>query len=173
MNDFTDTENSIVAASPRRELQTASADAIVQRTLGEVQVAVMMAKRFPRNKIEAKEKLITDCCRESLAKVSMYSYARGGTNITGPSIRLAEAAKNAWGNMQSGWREISRTTVQGVGVSEIETFAWMQKITRAQASPSPCGIGATPSRAVMLSRRNATSMNCAPTRRPAVSVLAS
>lgn len=127
--------DTIVAAAPRRELQTAAADAIVQRTLGEVQVAVMMAKRFPRDKIEAKEKLVNDCCRESLAKVSMYSYARGGTNITGPSIRLAEAAKNAWGNMQSGWREISRSMVQGLGMSEIECFAWdAENNTRASVT---------------------------------------
>jgi hypothetical protein len=113
-----------IAATPNKSLQTAGADAMVQRNIGEVQVAVMMAKKFPRNKIEAKEKLITDCCREGLAQVSMYTYARGGTNIKGPSIRLAEAAKNAWGNMQSGWREITRTIVGGVGMSEIEVFAW-------------------------------------------------
>ena len=104
--------------------QTAGAQALVQRTLAEVQVAVMMAKQFPRDKIIAKEKLLNDCCREGLASAAMYSYARGGTEITGASIRLAEAAKNAWGNMQSGWRVLSRTNVGGIETSEIEAYAW-------------------------------------------------
>lgn len=114
-----------IAATPRNlPSQMAGAQALVQRTLAEVQVAVMMAKQFPRDKIDAKEKLLTDCCREGLAMAAMYSYSKGGTEITGPSIRLAEAAKNAWGNMQSGWRELSRGTANGVNFSEVEAFAW-------------------------------------------------
>lgn len=117
-------DNSIVAARPNVP-SMAGAQALVQRTLGEVQVAVMMAKQFPRDKIEAREKLITACCAEELASIAVYSYARGGAEITGPTIRLAEAAKRAWGNMQSGWREISRTKgIDGVGISEVEAFAW-------------------------------------------------
>ncbi|QDV34936.1 hypothetical protein [Tautonia plasticadhaerens] len=119
-------ENSMVAASPRNvQSQTAGTQALMQRTLAEVQVAVMMARQFPRDKIEAREKLVLDCSREGLASVATYSYARGGTEITGPSIRLAEAAKNAWGNLQSGWRELSRSKgADGVGQSEVEAFAW-------------------------------------------------
>lgn len=120
-------EATIVAAVPKQNAMmiSAGANALVQRTLGEVQVAVMMAKQFPRDKIEAKEKLINDCCREGLAAVSTYSYARGGTDITGPTIRFAEAAKNAWGNLQSGYRELTRSKgPDGVGFSEVEAFAW-------------------------------------------------
>lgn len=118
-------QNSIVATSPRGLSPNAGAQALVQRTLGEVQVAVMMAKQFPRDKIESTEKLLNACCSEKLASLAVYSYSRGGTDITGPTIRLAEAAKRAWGNMQSGWRELSRTKGHdGVGVSEVEAFAW-------------------------------------------------
>ena len=118
-------DNSLVQSAPRSVPSAmAGATALVQRTLGEVQVAVMMAKQFPRDKIVAQEKLLNDCCRVGLAAVAMYSYSKGGTDITGPSIRLAEAAKTAWGNMQSGWREVSRSIVNGVGVSEVEAFAW-------------------------------------------------
>lgn len=115
---------SIVARPHNTQLAMAGAQALVQRTLGEVQIAVMMAKQFPRDKIAAKEQLLMDCTREGLASVAMYSYSRGGTEITGASIRLAEAAKRAWGNMQSGWREIARSVVNGVGISEVEAFAW-------------------------------------------------
>ena len=129
MNDKTPSamlENSTVAATPKPSAggMMAGASAMVQRTLAEVQVAVMMAKQFPRNKIEAQEKLVNDCCRLNLAAAGLYSYNKGGTEITGPSIRLAEAAKTAWGNMQSGWREVSRSVVDGVGISEVEAFAW-------------------------------------------------
>lgn len=126
MNDTAEKETSTsLVTQPRQSMmQTAGAQAMVQRTLGEVQVAVMMAKQFPRDKIAAKDKLMNDCCREGLAAVSMYSYSRGGTDINGPSIRLAEAAKNAWGNMQSGWREVGRQIVGGVGFSEVEAFGW-------------------------------------------------
>ena len=119
-------ERSVVAASPKTSVSPmAGATALVQRALAETQIAVMMAKQFPRDKNEAREKLVNDCCREGLAKAAMYSYAKGGTAITGPSIRLAEAAKNAWGNMQSGWGEVSRSKdAAGVGISEIEVFAW-------------------------------------------------
>lgn len=114
----------LVAATPKMPAMS-GANALVQRTLGEVQVAVMMAKQFPRDKIAAKEKLTTDCCREGLAAKATYTYNRGGTEIVGPTIRFAEAAKNAWGNLQSGYRELTRSVGHdGVGVSEIEAFAW-------------------------------------------------
>lgn len=117
--------NLSVVSSPRMPAMNASGQALMQRTLAEVQIAVMMAKQFPRDKIICRDKLLNDCCREDLARVAMYIYARGGTEITGPSIRLAEAAKNAWGNMQSGWRELTRgITPDGKGFSEIEAFAW-------------------------------------------------
>lgn len=128
MNDMPEenVSNSPIATTPRNNLATqmAGTQALVQRSLAEVQVAVMMAKQFPRDVISVKENLMIDCCRPELAEKAMYSYAKGGTNITGPSIRLAEAAERAWGNMQSGWRELSRTTVAGVGQSEIEAFCW-------------------------------------------------
>lgn len=114
----------IVAAAPKVP-SFSGANALVQRTLGEVQVAVMMAKQFPRNKMEAREKLENDCMREGLASVALYTYARGGTEITGPTIRFAEAAKGAWGNIQSGFRELTRSIgIDGVGMSEVEAFAW-------------------------------------------------
>jgi len=137
MNDELQKIETNIVASPRNNnaMTMAGANALVQRTLGEVQVAVMMAKQFPRDKIYSKEKLLNDCCREGLASVATYSYSKGGTEITGPSIRLAEAAKNAWGNMQSGWRELARTTVNGVGISEVEAFAWdTENNTRASVA---------------------------------------
>src|SRR5574343_1252357 len=112
---------SLETIAPRAAVPTnAAAQALVQRSLAEVQVAVLLAKQFPRDKVAARNAIINDCAREELASVAMYEYARGGTAITGPSIRLAEALKVAWGNMQSGWRVIGRDANQ----SEVEAWAW-------------------------------------------------
>ena len=55
----------------------------------------------------------------SMAAKALYSYARGGSEITGPSIRLAEAVAQQWGNLTYGVREIE----QRGGESTVEAFA--------------------------------------------------
>ena len=42
--------------------------------------------------LEAMDKILQACTRPSLAEGALYSYSRGGSEITGPSIRLAEVA---------------------------------------------------------------------------------
>lgn len=96
-----------------------------QRAVQEVQAALVIAKRFPRDEKLAIDRILNSCCREGLAEVAQYSYKRGGAEITGPSIRLAEAVAQHWTNMEFGFREISRTIGDdGVGVSEVEAYAW-------------------------------------------------
>lgn len=79
-----------------------------------------MAKQFPRNKIEACDRIKNDCTRPTLAKGALYSYARGGTEITGPSIRLAESIAQNWGNIDFGIKELEQKN----GVSKVMAFAW-------------------------------------------------
>jgi hypothetical protein len=90
------------------------------RAMAEVQSAIVLAKRFPRNPIEAMDRIATACQRPGLAEASLYSYARGGTEITGPSIRLAEAIAQSWGNVQFGVKELEQRN----GESTVEAFAW-------------------------------------------------
>lgn len=78
------------------------------RQIQEVQAAVISAKRFPRDEVQAHKRIMTACSRKGLAEVAMYSYPRGGQNVTGPSIRLAEALAQAWGNIDAGWSELER-----------------------------------------------------------------
>lgn len=95
------------------------------REAQQVQVAMLAAKRFPRDEKAALDRILNSCSRESLAAVSQYQFARGGTDITGPSIRLAEAIAQQWGNLECGWREIDRhKDSDGVGVSVVEAYAW-------------------------------------------------
>ena len=90
------------------------------RAVAEVQAALVIAASRPRNELRARDRLLQACQRVNLAAGALYQYSRGGTAISGPSIRLAEAAARAWGNMNYGFRELSRN----VGVSECEAFAW-------------------------------------------------
>lgn len=89
------------------------------RAVAEVQAAYVIAKKFPRNQHESYSHIIESCKRPFLAEQAMYAYPRGGSMVTGPSIRLAEAMAQAWGNLDCGIREIS----QSGGVSLAEAYA--------------------------------------------------
>lgn len=91
-----------------------------QRAIQEVQAAMVIAKKFPRNQIDSMDRILTACTRTTLAEGALYSYSRGGSDITGPSIRLAETIAQMWGNIQFGIKELS----QANGESTVEAFAW-------------------------------------------------
>src|SRR5690625_2689596 len=98
----------------------AVANSEAERSIQEVQAAMIIAKKFPRNTVEAMDRILNACTRESLANSALYSYPRGGQEVTGPSIRMAEALAQEWGNIQFGIRELSSEN----GVSTVEAFAW-------------------------------------------------
>lgn len=89
------------------------------RATAEVQAAYVIAKKFPRNEEECYTNIISSCKRKFLAEQAMYAYPRGGQTVTGPSIRLAEAMAQSWGNLDCGVREISQKS----GVSIAEAYA--------------------------------------------------
>jgi hypothetical protein len=107
-----------VSAPQTQAMSTVQADS--QRAVAEVQAALVIAKQFPRNPIEAYDRVMNACQRPGLAQSAVYSYARGGTSVTGPSIRLAEMLAQNWGNIQYGIRELSSEN----GESTVEAFAW-------------------------------------------------
>lgn len=91
-----------------------------QRAIAEVQSAMVVARANPRNEIEAMDKILNACSRVTLAESAVYQYARGGSNISGASIRLAEALAQYWGNIQYGIRELE----QANGSSTVQAYAW-------------------------------------------------
>lgn len=91
-----------------------------QREMAQVQAAVVMAKQFPRDPVAAAERIRNACQRRGLAEGALYSYSRGGTDITGPSIRLAEAVAQNWGNIKFGVEELE----QRGGESLIRVYCW-------------------------------------------------
>lgn len=90
------------------------------REAQEVQAAVFMAKRFPRNENTALSRITQSCQRLGLASKAVYTYPRGNQNVTGPSIRLAEAIAQAWGNSQCGVVELE----QRPGESTCMSYCW-------------------------------------------------
>ncbi|WP_329808960.1 hypothetical protein [Enterocloster citroniae] len=96
------------------------ADMMISRQAQEVQAAVVIAKKFPRDEYEAMERIKRACQRPSLAEQAVYSYPRGGKNVTGPSIRLAEAIAKSWGNIDAGVIELGKQE----GRSEMMAYAW-------------------------------------------------
>lgn len=91
-----------------------------QRAIAEVQAAMILAKQFPRDQVSAMDRILNACQRQTLAETALYSYSRGGSDITGPSIRMAEAIAQNWGNVQYGIRELDQRN----GESTVEAFAW-------------------------------------------------
>lgn len=95
-------------------------DTATAREQSEVQGMIVLAKKFPRDQKAALDRILNACTRASLAECAVYQYARGGSDVTGPSIRLAEAIAQNWGNLQFGIRELEQRN----GESTVEAFAW-------------------------------------------------
>ena len=110
--------NPFINEAPKQNI--ALVDIQSARESQEVQAMVVSAKRFPRNQIEAMDRILNACTRPTLAEGAIYSYPRGGEKVEGPSIRLAEAMAQAWGNIEFGIRELSQEN----GESTVEAFAW-------------------------------------------------
>jgi hypothetical protein len=98
----------------------ATANTDQQRAIAEVQAALFIARSNPRDPIAAMDKILNECTRQGLAETAVYQYARGGTAISGPSIRLAETIARQWGNIQYGVRELD----QRHGESVVQAYAW-------------------------------------------------
>ena len=91
-----------------------------QKGVAEVQARMAIAKRFPRDTVRAMDAIKNSCARKGLAEKAVYVYARGGQDVSGPSIRLAEAMAQQWGNLDYGVFE-RESTPEG---SLVEAFCW-------------------------------------------------
>jgi hypothetical protein len=83
------------------QTQTESAKAVE-----EIRASMIIAKKFPRNELDAMASIEASCKRLSLAKTAMYSYPRGGQQVTGPSINLAKTIARCYGNIHFGIKEL-------------------------------------------------------------------
>ena len=60
------------------------------RAIAEAQGKLVIAKRFPRDEVQAYIRVAQACQRKGIAEKAFYSYSRGGGTVSGPTIRFAE-----------------------------------------------------------------------------------
>ena len=106
------------SAIPQADNPLAASDAA--RAVAEVQAALLVARMNPRDPVRAMDRILNACTRPTLAESSTYAFPRGGAEVSGPTIRLAEAIAQGWGNIQYGIRELSQKN----GVSTVAAYAW-------------------------------------------------
>jgi hypothetical protein len=90
------------------------------RAVAEAQGKLVIAKRFPRDEVQAYARMMQACSRRGLAEKSFYSFPRGSETVSGVSIRFAEELARCWGNLDYGIKELS----QDKGKSEMQAYAW-------------------------------------------------
>ncbi|MGL5513221.1 MAG: hypothetical protein ACRDBM_08355 [Sporomusa sp.] len=100
--------------------KSAQTEMMISRQAQEVQAAMVIAKKFPRDEHKAMETIKRACQRATLAEQAVYSYPRGRETVSGPSIRLAETLARQWGNIDYGVIELE----QKEGRSEMMAYAW-------------------------------------------------
>ena len=92
----------------------------VAREVAQIQGQIMMAKAYPRNMDVVIAKVESACSRKTLAEHALYTYARGGTDISGPTIRLMEAVASAYGNIKAGYEVVESDSEK----SRIRAYAY-------------------------------------------------
>lgn len=96
----------------------------------EIQSAIIIAKRFPRDEDAAFQKLMKACGRSAFAEDAEYSFPRGKVQnangqwvdnfVTGPSVALAREAARVWGNIRHGVTIIR----DDANSRQIQLWAW-------------------------------------------------
>jgi len=107
-------------ASKEQSLASVTAAMATTRQAQEVQAAMIVAKRFPRDQNLSAERILTECQRKTLAESALYAFPRGGSTVTGPSIRLAESLARNWGNIDSGYIVLEERANESV----VMAYAW-------------------------------------------------
>jgi hypothetical protein len=122
------TENALAVREEQRgELAPSSEEAKAQH---EIQSAIVIARRFPRDEMNSYQMLLRSCQRPSFAERAAYHFPRGKKQdehgnwvenvISGPSVYLAREFARTWGNIRHGFSVVVDTedsrTVRG--------FAW-------------------------------------------------
>lgn len=86
----------------------------------EIQSAIVLAKRFPRDEDLSFQKLMKACGRTTFAEDAEYSFPRGGQAVKGPSVFLAREAARVWTNIRYGLT----ITRDDASSRQIQAWAW-------------------------------------------------
>ena len=107
----------------------AGVEIAASREMAEVQAAVVMARRFPRDEMRAIEKIRNACSRPTLAESAVYQYSRGGVTLAAVDP-AAEALAANWAISSSESARSSKPTashLRGVRV-DVESNARREKL---------------------------------------------
>lgn len=99
------------------------------RGIATINIAMMKADQRPRDINRAINGIIEECKRLQLAKTSQYSFPRGKTTVTGPSIELAKVIVRHWRNIFPDWQVIRQD----------ERESWVRIIVWDMESNVPTG----------------------------------
>ena len=92
------------------------------RAIAQVQGALVVAQKAPRDAIAAIQRIREACAHPELAERAFFKYQRSGQSITGMSIHLATELARCWGNIDFGIVELSRNDRKAE--SEMLAVAW-------------------------------------------------
>jgi hypothetical protein len=119
MNPNENDPDSIIVPS---EILPPSALEATERASIDIQIAT--AKRYPRTLSKVKSDMLSFATLDSdTASSCFYTLPRGGKNIQGPSVRLAEIAVACYGNLRAGTRIIECVTTGDSPHVTIQAFA--------------------------------------------------
>lgn len=91
-----------------------------QRAIAETLGKIEVAKRFPRDEIIARNKIMDICKNPEFAEKATYAYPKGKDTVSGASVYFARELARLWGNIEYGTKELSRDDSK----SEMQAFAW-------------------------------------------------
>lgn len=92
----------------------------ISRQAQEVQAAMVIAKKFPRDEVQSFNRIMRACQRKTLAEQAMYEYPRGGTKVTGRLFAWRKPWRQNWGNLDYGIIELEQKN----GESQVMAYAW-------------------------------------------------
>ena len=104
-----------------RESGVSNATAVAMaREAKALEIAMISAKRDPRDITRVEDSIARACSRLGLARKAEYSFSRAGQSITGASINLMKVVATCYGNIEYGVNEVQRYE----DYSECEAYAW-------------------------------------------------
>lgn len=92
------------------------------RAVAEVQAAIVLAQRCPRDETRALSRAIEACKTREVAEMAFFKLPRGGSTVQGETIHLAVELARCWGNINYGVMELNRD--EAAGMSEMLAYAW-------------------------------------------------
>lgn len=120
---------SAAAVTPERIMAQSRGEAASQatvveqsRAIAEVQGALVMAQKCPRDEAQALAKALESCRTKEVAEAAFFKFPRGGQTVSGETIHLAVELARCWGNIDYAIMELSRD--DHGGKSEMLAIAW-------------------------------------------------